>query len=260
MSKARISQSKDIPRLTCCCRAGAELQEALRASENVDAARVSISEAIWHRCKAQLTFIKTNYEAMDKPLLILHNKNLSSLAGMIRRLTSIFKDLIELKVRRDENVVKVFPNDASMTYTYRKGTLDETIFMLVIWQQMTDPTWVLMVKLYGDSITSAPAASQNFSSYTSKTGPYNWKLGLPIQSHPYTCPAIALQDLDAMSVSDIPFSPFNIAENEEAGIRIIHKIGPLSPEHFQALGKKECTRPCLSFAIHQAQGIQYLEL
>lgn len=40
-----------------------------------------------------------------------------------------------------------------------------------------------------------------------------------------------------MSVSDIPFSPFNIAEIEEAGIHIIHKIGPLNPEHFQALGK-----------------------
>ncbi|CAG7559620.1 unnamed protein product [Fusarium equiseti] len=40
-----------------------------------------------------------------------------------------------------------------------------------------------------------------------------------------------------MKVSDIPFSPFNIAENEEAVIRIIHKIGPLNPKHFQALGK-----------------------
>jgi hypothetical protein len=156
---------------------------------------------------------------------------------MIRRFTSIFKDLVELKVRRDNVVNKVFPNGASMTYTYRKGTLDESIFTLIIWQQMTDPTWVLMVKLYGDSRTMAPAVSQNFKSYTSNAKPYDWKLELPGQSHPYTRPETALQDLDAMRVSDVPFSPFNIAENKEAGIRIIHKIGPLNPKHFQALGK-----------------------
>ncbi|RBR17276.1 uncharacterized protein FIESC28_06512 [Fusarium coffeatum] len=165
--------------------AGAELQEALRASENVDAARVSIPEAIWQRCEAQLIFIKTNYEAMDRPLLILYNRNLSSLASMIRRLTSIFKDLVELKVRRDENVVnKVFPNDASVIYTYKKGTLDDAIYALRIWQQKTDPTWVLMVKLYGDSMTLASAVSQNFKSYASNVEAYNWKLGLPGQSYP----------------------------------------------------------------------------
>ncbi|KAJ4124928.1 hypothetical protein NW768_009269 [Fusarium equiseti] len=40
-----------------------------------------------------------------------------------------------------------------------------------------------------------------------------------------------------MRVSDIPLSPFNIAEKEEATICIVHKIGPLNPEHLQALGK-----------------------
>ncbi|KAJ4260640.1 hypothetical protein NW762_007384 [Fusarium torreyae] len=197
-------------------------------------------EVIWHRCIAQLDFIRIIHQTMDESHLALHERTLAILASKLNIATHTFRSLVEARVVEDKNVKTVVFVPKPLKYACKKEKLNETIHTLESWQRMSDPSWFLLRRMHdswmGNAMAESPTAAQD-KEFTPSTS-IQEDLKLAIQPQPWL--SLPVKDLLNMDISSVHSSTLKIAKNMRADrviTYILDEIDLPDPESYQMTKK-----------------------
>ncbi|RSL76262.1 hypothetical protein CEP51_010132 [Fusarium floridanum] len=230
-----------------CIKYGRELRKTCSAFKGAEpeleerALRIEIG---WHRCFTQLDFLKSISHLMDETHQSLQRRTLRMLSNKLDNATHTLREMVEPQTINDGKGMRVILVPRPFRYAMKKEKLDEAIDALNSWQQMSDPSWFLLMRMHSremdKALTTASKVTKAIPSVvTIHKDLREVSLESPSQasSSGLSLPA---KELYKMDISDIPFSDLKIAKSERPGritTYVLDELGTLDSASYQDMEK-----------------------
>ncbi|KAI8717845.1 Protein kinase domain-containing protein [Fusarium sp. LHS14.1] len=210
-----------------CIKYGREVRKirtAFKGAEPELEERALKIEIGWHRCFTQLDFLKSISHLMDETHQSLQERTLRMLSIKLDGATHTLQGMLQQQTVNDRNGKRVVYVPRPFKYAM-KEKLDEAIDALNSWQQMSDPSWFLLMRMHSREMSKA---------LTTTSKPHRKLLITPSGL------SLPAKNLYKMDISCIPFSDLKTAKSERPGgitTYVLDELGTLDSASYQEMEK-----------------------
>ncbi|KAJ4195194.1 hypothetical protein NW755_002613 [Fusarium falciforme] len=229
-----------------CIKYGRELRKtctAFKGAEPELEERALKIEIGWHRCFTQLDFLKSISHLMDDTHQSLQERTLRMLSIKLDSATHTLRGMVQPQTVTDGNGERVVFVPRPFKYAMKKEKLDEAIDALSSWQQMSDPSWFLLMRMHGREMGKALTTASKVTGAIPSVAAIQKDLreaSLESSSQASTGLSLPAKELYKMDISGIPFSDLKIAKSERPGrttTYVLDELGALDSASYQDMEK-----------------------
>ncbi|KAI1441522.1 hypothetical protein F5Y02DRAFT_421939 [Annulohypoxylon stygium] len=199
-----------------CLKYGKEVRNMCSALKN---AEIEIEERTLRlengcfRCMAQLQFLQKADYMMDDDHRALLKRTLRMLVEKLSDVHSILENLIELRVGYGSAGAKEY-TAKRLKYAFKKDKLDGAINVLETWQQISDPSWFLVMRMsdrrIDEALVGQPQIQESIPSVLAiRRGSQHASLA----NNDSMQLALPATDLDQTRIEEIMFSEVKLINN-----------------------------------------------
>lgn len=179
---------------------------------------------------------------MDETHQSLQERTLRVLSIQLEGASRTLREMVQPQSFDDGNGKKaVVFVPQPFRYAMKKDKLDEAIDALNSWQQMSDPSWFLLMRMHGREMGKALAAAPKVTGTIPAVAAIQKDLReVSPESQASSGLSLPAKNLYKMGISDIPFSGLKIARSERHGritTYILDELGTLDSASYQDMEK-----------------------